>query len=52
MPNKNYLLEVLYFDEFKATKDYDGAMAFNFCDWETGKIIDILSDRRLIYLKE
>ena len=52
LPNKNYLPEILCFDEFKAIKDCEGAMAFIYCDWKTGKIIDILPDRRLTYLKE
>ena len=52
LPDKNYLPEVLCFDEFKATRDCEGAMAFIYCDWNTGKIIDILSDRRLTHLKE
>ena len=52
LPNKNYLPEVLCFDEFKATKDCEGAMAFIYCNHETGEIIDILPDRRLTYLKE
>lgn len=52
LPNKKYLPEALCFDEFKATKDCEGAMAFICCDANTGKIIDILPNRRLTYLKE
>lgn len=52
LPNRGFLPEALCFDEFKATKDCEGAMAFIYCDANTGKIIDILSDRRLSYLKE
>ena len=42
LPSKNYLPEALCFDEFKATKDCEGAMAFIYCDANTGKIINIL----------
>ena len=51
-PCFNYLPDALCFDEFKATKDCDGYMSFIFCDAKNGKIIDILSDRRLHKLKE
>ena len=51
-PCFNYLPDTLCFDEFKATKDCDGYMSFIFCDAKNGKIIDILSDRRLHKLKE
>ena len=44
---KHYLPEVLSFDEFKSVKSADGAMSFNMCDGKTGKIIDIVEDRKL-----
>lgn len=44
---KNYLPEVLSFDEFKSVKSADGAMSFHMCDGKTGKIIDIVEDRKL-----
>jgi len=46
----NYLPEVLCFDEFKSTKDADGAMSFIYMDGKTHKIIDIVQSRRLNYL--
>ncbi|WP_022818988.1 transposase [Fusobacterium russii] len=39
--------EKLCFDEFKSTKDADGAMSFIYCDAETSKVIDIIEDRKL-----
>ena len=47
---KHYLPEVLSFDEFKSVKSADGAMSFNMCDAKTGKIIDIVEDRKLTSL--
>ena len=47
---KNYLPEVLSFDEFKSIKSADGAMSFNLCNGKTGKIIDIVENRQLNYL--
>ena len=44
---KNYLPEVLSFDEFKSVKSADGAMSFNMCDGKTGKILDIVEVRKL-----
>lgn len=41
---KNYLPEILSFDEFKSVKSADGAMSFHMID---GKTIDIVEDRRL-----
>lgn len=52
LPNKNYLPQALCFDEFKATNDCEGAMAFIFCNADNGDITDILPNRRLSYLKE
>lgn len=47
---KHYLPEVLSFDEFKSVKSADGAMSFNICNGQTGKIIDIVEDRKLMSL--
>lgn len=47
---KNFLPKVLSFDEFKSVKSADGAMSFNMCNGITGKIIDIVEDRRLFSL--
>lgn len=44
---KNYLPEILSFDEFKSVKSADGAMSFHMIDGKTGKTIDIVEDRRL-----
>jgi len=44
---KNYLPEILSFDEFKSVKSADGAMSFHMVDGKTGKTIDIIEDRRL-----
>lgn len=44
---KNYLPEVLSFDEFKSVRSADGAMSFHMCDGRTGKTLDIVEDRRL-----
>ena len=44
---KHYLPPILSFDEFKSVKTADGAMSFNMCNGETGKIIDIIEDRKL-----
>ena len=40
------LPENLAVDEFKSTKDVEGAMSFIYCDSVTHDIIDILPDRR------
>ena len=47
---KNYLPEVLSFDEFKSVKSADGAMSFHMCNGKTGKTLDIVEDRRLFKL--
>lgn len=47
---RNYLPENICFDEFKSVKSAAGAMSFNFCNAETGEIIDIVEDRRLYSL--
>jgi len=51
-PNYNYLPKHLCFDEFKSVKSAAGAMSFIFCDSITGKIVDIVEDRRLHVLKD
>ncbi|NMA69462.1 MAG: ISL3 family transposase [Desulfitobacterium sp.] len=51
-PNFNYLPKHLCFDEFKSVKSAAGAMSFIFCDSETGRIVDIVEDRRLHVLKD
>lgn len=47
---KNYLPKILSFDEFKSVKSADGAMSFQMCNGENGKIIDIVENRQLEYL--
>ena len=44
---KDYLPEILSFDEFKSVKSADGAMSFHMVDGKSGKTIDIVEDRRL-----
>jgi len=44
---KNMLPTALSFDEFKSVKSADENMSFNMCNAQTGKIIDIVEDRRL-----
>ena len=50
--NINYLPKALCFDEFKSTKDARGAMSFIFCNADTHKIIDIVENRQLYFLKK
>lgn len=47
---KNYLPNVLLFDEFKSVKSADGHMSFHLCDGLTGQTIDIVEDRKLLSL--
>ena len=47
---KNYLPEVLSFDEFKSVKSADGAMSFHMCNGETGQTINIVEDRKSLSL--
>lgn len=49
--NPQYLPKHLLIDEFKGTKDCEGAMCFIISDANTGKIFDILDDRRNFKLK-
>lgn len=51
-PNFNILPKYLCFDEFKSTKDTEGAMSFIYCDAKTSKIIDIVGDRKLNNLEK
>jgi len=46
------LPKVLCFDEFKSTKDAEGAMSFLFCNAKTGEIIDIIEDRTFNTLRK
>lgn len=43
---------IMNFDEFKATKDTEGKMAFIITNNETGKTFDILPSRKSNYLKK
>src|SRR5574344_1691816 len=47
---RNYLPEILSFDEFKSVKSANGAMSFHLCNGITGKTIDIVEDRKLLSL--
>ena len=47
-----YLPTIMNFDEFKATKDTEGKMAFIITNNETGKTFDILPSRKSNYLKK
>lgn len=51
-PNYNYLPPVISIDEFKSTRDADGAMSFIMVNAETGEVLDIVEDRRLETLQE
>ncbi|OTN77389.1 hypothetical protein A5886_002489 [Enterococcus sp. 8G7_MSG3316] len=50
-PNFNYLPSVLCFDEFKSMKSCSGKMSFVFMDGHTNKLIGVLENRRLAFLK-
>lgn len=50
-PNFNYLPEVLCFDEFKSMKSCSGKMSFVYMDGQTNKLIGVLENRRLAFLK-
>ena len=49
--NIHYLPEVLCIDEFKSTKDAAGSMSFIYCDAKKRRIIDIVENRQLAFLK-
>ncbi len=46
-----HLPKNILIDEFKGTKDCEGAMCFILSDADTGKILDILDDRKNFKLK-
>jgi len=48
---KSYLPEVLHFDEFKATKDAKGNMAFIMMDGIKKEIIDVVENRQTYHLE-
>lgn len=48
----SYLPEHLSFDEFKSTKDAQGAMSFIYLDSDNYKVIDIVENRQLNYLRK
>ena len=50
-PKFNVLPHHLCFDEFKSVKSASGSMSFIFCDADSGRIVDIVEDRRLHVLK-
>lgn len=50
-PNFNYLPSVLCFDEFRSVHTVEDKMSFIFMNGELNKIIGILRNRRLNYLK-
>ena len=50
--SKKFLPKVLCFDEFKSTKDSDGAMSFLFMDGSSHKILDIFENRKLHALED
>ena len=51
-PNYNYLPPVISIDEFKSTRDSDGAMSFIMVDAQTGEVLDVVEDRKLETLQE
>lgn len=51
-PSYNYLPPVVSIDEFKSTRDSDGAMSFIMVDAQTGEVLDIVEDRKLETLQE
>ena len=51
-PKYDNLPEVLCFDEFKSTKDSNGAMSFILLNFKTREIVDIVEDRKLNSLEE
>lgn len=50
-PNFNYLPSVLCIDEFRSLKSSESAMSFICMDGNTNKIIEILENRQLTFLK-
>ena len=51
-PNRLSLPEVLCIDEFYFSKDKDNKYCVVLVDWKTKKVIDILQNRKLPYLRE
>ena len=51
-PDFNNLPRHLSFDEFKSTKDAKGARSFIFCDAQAKKVIDIVENRQLPFLRK
>lgn len=49
--NYNYLPKNLLFDEFKSVKSVEYKMSFIYMDGSTGKVMDIVQNRQLTYLK-
>ena len=47
----SYLPENLSFDEFKSTKDAKGAMSFIYLNSDNHRVIDIVENRQLYFLK-
>ena len=47
----NFLPKHLSFDEFKSTKDARGSMSFIYCDADTHKVIDVVENRQLFFLR-
>lgn len=41
----------LCFDEFKSTRDAKRAMSFMYCDSSTGKVVDVIENRQLPFLR-
>lgn len=48
----SYLPYHLSFDEFKSTKDAKGAMSFIYLDSDNHKVIDVVENRQLPYLRK
>lgn len=51
-PNLHYLPEVLCVDEFRSVRSCAGKMSFIFLDGQTKKIIEVLENRRLSFLRD
>lgn len=47
----NFLPKHLSFDEFKSTKDASGSMSFIYCDSDTHKVVDVVENRKLFFLR-
>jgi transposase len=51
-PNFHWLPSVLNFDEFKSVGSTEAAMSFIFMDGQSGKLLDIVENRRTPYLEK